>query len=173
MSMQYWALDNGVLAVTEANAGNYISKQLGLEAQQVRAGVAMEIFKDPAAAVTEYNKKLKESELAAGAAFKRTYDLAAKLGYSEDMAKNYATQRAATWLESEIQLLDLTMPYGSTDLMVNAKVGVPVLGGNLLQIRPDSSVPVDVQQRVPIHRQAISAAGAKKTNTRGKGKGHK
>jgi hypothetical protein len=45
------------------------------------------------------------------------------------MAKDYTTKSTASWLESEIGLLDYEIPYASnTSLMINAKVWALLLG---------------------------------------------
>jgi hypothetical protein len=87
------------------------------------------------------------------------------------MAKNYATMRMADWLEAEIELLDLQRPFvGSTGMMINAQIGAPVLGQSM-RIQPGSTIPVDVQQRVPIRGQAVGGAQPKKTPAKRAGAG--
>jgi hypothetical protein len=173
MSISFWKV-SGAGAVTQdaGSAGAYISRQLGLEARKMRATNALAVFNDPPAAVGAYNAALTKLQDEAGDQFIKLHERATELGYSDDQAKNYATKRCADWLESEIELLDLKHPFaGNTDLMINAK-----LGGNIfnqqMRVEPDSSVPVDVQQRVPIRGQAMQAGGQKK-RTRKTKKGKK
>jgi uncharacterized protein YdgA (DUF945 family) len=96
-----------------------------------------------------YNTALTTLQGEAGDQFIKLHKRASELGYSEDQAKNYAMKQCADWLELEIELIDLKHPFASnTDLMISAK-----LGGNIfnqqMRVKPDSSVPVDVQQCVP------------------------
>jgi hypothetical protein len=168
MSLSFWKVENGALSLNNASAGSYVGKQIGLEARKIRAAKAIKVFKKPEDAVTNYNTALTALETDAGKEFLCLYEKASLLGYSEEQAKLYATKRSADWLESEIELLDFEHPYaGNTDMMINAKLGAPILGQRM-RVEADSSVPVDVQQRVPIRGQAVPAGGQKKRSRKGK-----
>jgi hypothetical protein len=172
MSLQFWTVYKGTVALTPEGAGKYVSRQIGLEARKLHSSAAMASFADPKTAVTEYNTELGKLEILGGEQFAKFYEKAYGLGYSEDMAKNYATKRAADWMEAELELLNLQRPFvGSTDMMINAQIGAPVLGQSM-RIQPDSTIPVDVQQRVPIRGQAIAGAQPKKTPAK-RGRGRK
>jgi hypothetical protein len=156
----YWIIGKNGLEVDPVQAGSYVSRQLGLEARKKRAGNAMAVFADAPAAVAKYNTELTNLEAKAGAAFVEYSEKASALGYSEEQSRNYATKRCADWLESEIELLDLQHPFaGNTDLMINAKLGASLFRDPSMRVEPNSSVPVDVQQQVPIRGQAIPGRG--------------
>jgi hypothetical protein len=160
--ISFWKEENEVLSFDNASARSYISKLIGLEACKIRTRKAIEVFKKPEDAVTNYNMARTALETGAGKEFLCLYEKASELGYSEEQAKLYATKCSADWLKSEIELLDFKHPYaGNTDMMINAKLGAPILG-QCMQVEADSSVPIDIQQRVPIHRQAMPARGQKK-----------
>jgi hypothetical protein len=168
MSLSFWKVENRAVTADAGSAGEYISKQLGLEARKTHATNVLSVFNDPTAAVGAYNTALTTLQGEAGDQFIKPHKRATELGYSEDQAKNYAIKRCADWLESEIELIDLKLPFaGNTDLMINAKLGGNIINQQM-RIEPDFSVPVDIQQCVPIHGQAMQAGGQKKSSRKGK-----
>jgi hypothetical protein len=168
--LSLWSIDsNSVLQGNPVVAGEYVSRQVGLEARKVRSERAMDVFEKPGAAVKNYNAELNALQAKAGDAFVEYSKKAFGLGYSEEQAKIYATKRCADWLESEIELLDLQHPFaGNTGLMINASAQTPIFGASSLRVEPNSSMPVDVQQQVPIRGRAPRRSKKTKKGKKGK-----
>jgi hypothetical protein len=119
----------------------------------------MAVFKE-STAVTKYNKELTKLEVQFGTAFAEYASKANALSYSEEQAKNYDTKHCAGWLESEIELLDLQIPFaGNINLIINSKLDTPTFRNSSLYLEPNSSMLVDIQQQVPICKQAILDRG--------------
>jgi hypothetical protein len=164
-SFSFWKVgDKGQLSLDDKSAGNYVSKQIGLEARKIRATRALASFADPTAAVTNYNTELEKLELSASGQFNTSYNRAVALGYSDDMAKDYATKCTASWLDSEMELLDYEIPYASnTNMMINAKVHAPIMGQSSRGLADSPAAPIQGRARhsTPQKKRARKGKGRK------------
>jgi hypothetical protein len=96
MSLSFWKIDgSGAVTADAGSAGEYISRQLGLEARKHHATNVLAVFNDPATVVGAYNTAFTTLQGEAGDQFIKLHKRATELGYSEDQAKNYATKRCA------------------------------------------------------------------------------
>jgi hypothetical protein len=94
--LSLWSIDsNNNLIENPVVAGEYVSRQVGLEARKVRSERATDVFDKPGAAVKDYNAELAKLQAEAGAAFVLHLQKAFGLGYSEEQAKIYATKHVA------------------------------------------------------------------------------